>query len=39
MDAIHLKFRYEGRIQSKAAYVVLGITVEGLKEVLGIWIG
>lgn len=39
MDAIHFKVRYEGRIQSKAAYVVLGITVEGLKEVLGIWIG
>ncbi|MFQ7233274.1 MAG: IS256 family transposase, partial [Enterococcus hulanensis] len=39
MDAIHFKVRYEGRIQSKAAHVVLGITVEGLKEVLGIWIG
>ena len=39
MDAIHFKVRYEGRIQSKAAYVVLGITVEDLKEVLGIWIG
>lgn len=39
MDATHFKVRYEGRIQSKAAYVVLGITVEGLKEVLGIWIG
>lgn len=39
MDAIHFKVRHEGRIQSKATYVVLGITVEGLKEVLGIWIG
>lgn len=39
VDVIHFKVRHEGRIQSKAAYVVLGITVEGLKEVLGIWIG
>ncbi|MFP8918510.1 IS256 family transposase [Enterococcus innesii] len=39
MDAIHYKVRHEGRIQSKAAYVVLGITIEGFKEVLGIWIG
>ncbi|WPH45595.1 IS256 family transposase [Enterococcus faecalis] len=39
MDAIHFKVRHEGRIQSKAAYVVLGVTIEGFKEVLGIWIG
>ena len=39
MDAIHFKVRNEGRIQSKAAYVVLGITLDGFKEVLGIWIG
>lgn len=25
--------------QSKAAYVVLGITLDGFKEVLGLWIG
>lgn len=39
MDAIHFKVRHEGRIQSKAAYVVLGVTIEGYKDVLGIWIG
>lgn len=39
MDAIHFKVRHEGQIQSKAAYVVLGVTIEGFKEVLGIWIG
>ncbi|WP_367377493.1 IS256 family transposase [Enterococcus gilvus] len=39
MDAIHFKVRHEGRIQSKAAYVVLGVTIEGYKNVLGIWIG
>ncbi|EOI53640.1 IS256 family transposase [Enterococcus gilvus] len=39
MDAILFKVRHEGRIQSKAAYVVLGVTIEGYKDVLGIWIG
>lgn len=39
MDAVHFKVRNEGRIQSKAAYIVLGVTIEGFKEVLGIWIG
>lgn len=39
MDAIHFKVRHEGRIQSKAAYVVLGVTIEGYKDVLGILIG
>lgn len=39
MDAIHFKVRHEGQIQSKAAYVVLGVNIEGYKDVLGIWIG
>ena len=39
MDAIRFKVRHEGRIQSKAAYVVLGVTIEGYKDILGIWIG
>ncbi|KKH59507.1 transposase, partial [Methanosarcina mazei] len=39
MDAIHYKVREEGRIKSKAAYVVLGIDLDGFKDVLGIWIG
>lgn len=39
MDAIHFKVRHEGRIQSKVAYVVLGVTIDGYKDVLGIWIG
>lgn len=38
-DVIHFKVRNEGWIQSKATYVVLGITLDGFKEVLGIWIG
>jgi putative transposase len=39
LDAIHYKVRHEGRIVSKAAYVVIGVNLEGMKEVLGIWIG
>ena len=39
MDAVHYKVRDEGRVVTKAAYVVLGINMEGGKEILGIWIG
>ena len=39
MDAIHYKVRSEGRIVNKAAYIAIGINLEGIKEVLGIWIG
>ncbi len=39
MDAIHYKVRSEGRILNKAAYTVMGVTLEGIKEILGIWIG
>ena len=39
MDAIHYKVRSEGRILNKAAYTVMGVNLDGVKEVLGIWIG
>jgi len=39
MDAIHYKVRSEGRVVNKAAYTVIGINLEGIKEVLGIWVG
>ena len=39
MDAIHYKVRTEGRIVNRAAYIAIGINLEGIKEVLGIWIG
>lgn len=38
-DAIHFKVRKDGKIVSKAAYVCLGINSEGLKDILGIYIG
>lgn len=39
MDAIHYKIRDDGHIFNRAAYVVLGVGIEGSKDILGIWIG
>lgn len=39
IDAVHFSVREENRVVKKAAYVVLGISKEGYKEILGIWIG
>ena len=39
LDAVHFKVREGGKIVSKAAYVILGINIVGMKEILGIWIG
>ena len=39
LDAIHLKARREGRVQTVAVYTCLGITLEGKKQLLGLWIG
>lgn len=39
MDAIHYKVRDDKRVVVKAAYVVIGVDLDGNKEVLGIWIG
>lgn len=39
MDAIHFHVRSEGRIIKKAVYIAIGIRMDGLKEVLGMWVG
>lgn len=39
MDAIHYKVRQDGAIVNKAAYMVIGIDLDGRKDVLGMWIG
>lgn len=39
MNAIHYKVKQDHQYVTKAAYVVLGITLEGTKDILGIWIG
>ena len=38
-DAIHYKVRDSGKVVSKAAYVALGLDLEGKKDILGIWVG
>lgn len=38
LDATILKVRSEGRIINKSAYLALGITLAGTKDVLGIWL-
>jgi transposase-like protein len=39
LDAVHFKVRDNGHVKSMAAYVVLGVTIEGFRDILGIWIG
>ena len=39
LDAIHYKVKENHQFQTKAAYVVLGITMDGTKDILGVWIG
>lgn len=39
LDAIHYKVKQEGMIVNKASYMVIGIDMDGRKDVLGIWIG
>jgi transposase-like protein len=39
MDAIHFHVRSEGQIVKKAVYIAIGIRMDGVKGVLGMWIG
>ena len=39
MDAIHYKIREDHQVVTKFVYVILGINEEGIKEVLGLWVG
>lgn len=39
MDAIHYKVKENHQYITKAAYVVLGIQMDGHKDILGVWIG
>jgi len=36
-DALRVKIRDEGTVRNKAVYLALGFTMEGHKEVLGLW--
>jgi putative transposase len=37
-DALRVKIRDEGTVRNKAVYLALGFTMDGHKEVLGLWI-
>ena len=37
-DALIVKVKENGRVINKAVYLVIGVNLQGLKEVLGIWI-
>jgi putative transposase len=37
LDALFVKMRHEGRVENRAVYVAIGVTLEGRKEVLGLW--
>ena len=39
MDAIHFHVRSEGQIVKKAVYVAIGIQMDGIRDVLGMWVG
>lgn len=39
LDAIHLKLRRDGRVLNTAVYIVLGVDVDGQRDVLGHWVG
>jgi putative transposase len=39
LDAIHIKLRREAKVENIAVYTVLGVDVEGHRDVLGHWVG
>jgi putative transposase len=39
LDAIHLKLRRDGKVLNTAVYIVLGVDLDGQRDVLGHWVG
>jgi len=37
LDAIRVKVRQDGRVINKAVYLAIGVNLDGIKEVLGMW--
>ena len=37
LDAVRVKVRHDGHVINKAVYLAIAITMDGLKEVLGMW--
>jgi putative transposase len=38
MDALQFKIRDGGQVRNKAVYLAIGVNMDGMKEVLGMWI-
>jgi putative transposase len=38
IDAIHVKIR-DGQVANRPIYVVIGVTVDGERDILGLWVG
>ena len=39
MDAVHFHVRSDGQIVKKAVYVAIGVKMDGVRDVLGMWVG
>ncbi|MCC5468728.1 IS256 family transposase, partial [Pelosinus baikalensis] len=39
MDAIHFHVRSEGQIVKKAVYIAIGVQMDGIRDILGMWVG
>jgi len=39
LDALHVKMRRDGKIETVAVYIVLAVDTDGHKDVLGHWVG
>lgn len=39
LDAMHIKLRREGKVVNTAVYNVLGVDLEGRRDILGHWVG
>jgi putative transposase len=39
LDAIHINLRRDGKVENTAMYIVLGVDLEGHRDVLGHWAG
>src|SRR5205807_9928748 len=37
LDALQVKMRHEGRVESRAVYIAVGIGLDGFKDAAGIW--
>ena len=37
LDALQVKVKDQGRVSNKAIYLAIGVNMQGLKEVLGMW--